>query len=505
MEKFIRKNIKISEVYEKYTELFDTEIKICGWIRSSRTAQAGRLGFIDLADGSTSDMINIVFDTSLPNFDEIIKEMTTGCSISCIGLLVKSPDGCKQRFELKALDLTITGKIPNADEYPIPKIQLTNQYLRDYCHLRPRTRLFGTIFRIRDSLITGMRDYFTTHKYIQVDPNILTISDCEGAGETFTCTTLIKDDKIEYKDGKIDFAQDTFGRQVNLTVSSQLHLEAFCCSLGDVYTMNKSFRGEKSLTNKHVSEFMHVEAELAFIDFGELMAMTEDFTKHSIRYVLEHSRPDLEFIDSVNKGTLEKVLKYVDKDFDKITYIDAVELIRSDYTSGVTMLITDDKFKKLNKKKQEELIQQNKVIDRVPEIGEDLSSAHEKYLIQKHDNFVFVTHWPHEIKAFYMKESDKVNTHGIKLCESFDLLCPDVGELFGGSMREDSYEKLTTEMTKRHMDTKVLEWYLDLRKYGSMPHGGWGCGFDRLLMFLTGTDNIKDVIPIPVYYTSCKY
>jgi len=451
--------LKAVELYENYADYIDKEVILSGWVIRKRNAKGGTLVFVDFSDGTYALEVKCIIEK-----EELIKmseNITDGCSVMFNGTIVASPASCTQEFEINVNDIKIYG---TTESYPIHKSNIGNMVsLRTIPHFRARTLINSSIFRMRSGLIDAIREFFNKKHIYQVDPNILTASDCEGAGEVFTITPNIFNKS-----------------KVGLTVSSQLQLEAMACSMGDVYTMNKSFRAEKSFTNKHVSEFMHVEAELVFINLNDLINFTEDFVKHCIKHMIINF--DTEYIMFNNsrrltscKNRKDLLVKYLNSEFKVITYKDAIQVIQEDL-----------KNKKVKLKVR-------------PKYGDDLAAEHEKYLVQKYDNFVFVTHWPLCIKSFYMKHSEN------DTCESFDLLAPDVGELFGGSMREDNYDLLVKELKDRKMNMNVLEWYIEMRKNGTVPHGGWGCGFDRLLMFLTGLDSIKDVIPFPVHPDNCKY
>jgi asparaginyl-tRNA synthetase len=453
------KRIKVVELYKNYEKYYDKDIVLSGWIIRKRNAKGGSLVFLDFTDGTYASEVRCIVEGE--DLIKLTDNINDGYSVKIDGTVVESPANCTQEFEINVNSIEIYGK---TDSYPIHKSNIGNMVsLRTIPHFRSRTLINASIFRMRSGLIDAMREFFKNRHIYQVDPNVLTASDCEGAGEMFTVTPNIFNKS-----------------KVGLTVSSQLQLEAIACSMGDVYTMNKSFRAEKSFTNKHVSEFMHVEAELTFINLNDLINFTEDFVKHCIKYMIVNFSKEYDMFDNSRrlvscKNRRDMLVKYLNSEFRVITYDDAIRVIQDDL-----------KAKKVKMKIR-------------PKYGDDLGSEHEKYLVEKYDTFVFVTHWPLNIKSFYMKYG------GNGTCESFDLLAPDVGELFGGSMREDNYDLLVSEMKKRNMNTSVLDWYIELRQNGTVPHGGWGCGFDRMLMFLTGLESIKDVIPFPVHPDNCKY
>lgn len=475
----------IKRVYDKYNDYLDKYIKLNAWINNTREGAKGSFVFIDLTDGTYPFVLNGIATLEMygkhdnkyneehhVDYNKLEELLTRGTSVEVMGKIVKSPEGCTQAFELQVFSLKVIGKVYDPIIYPITKSNQTNFIsLRQHEGMRMRTQLLSTVYRMRSGLIDGMREFMKNENVPQVDPNIMTSSDCEGAGEVFEVGPDIF--------GKNDKGED---KKLFLTVSSQLQLEAIAVGMRKAYTMNKSFRAEKSNSFKHVAEFMHVEAELSFITLTDLIDFTERFVKYSINYMLQNYNSEYEYLNSKFspeevRGRKAELEKFVSVPFIKLKYCDAIKMIQDDL-----------KDKKVKMKVR-------------PNFGDDLGSEHENYLVKKFDGFVFVTHWPHKIKSFYMKQC----TDGSGECESFDLLAPYVGEMFGGSMREENYEKLEAEMKARNMNVNVLQWYLDLRKMGTVPHGGWGCGFDRMLMLVTGLVSIKDVIPFPVCYEHCDY
>ena len=473
---------RICTISKNYEKLLDNIIEVRGWIITIRN-QADNC-FISITDGSTSDPLQIFASKSdnTPENISVIQQLATGCSIRVIGTLVKSP-AKGQLYELRADTVLLEGGITNPLEYPIAKTNLSLEHLRNNAHLRARTKTFSSIFRIRHSMMMAIHEFYNSEDFLLLDPNIITTSECEGGAGVFQLTEndisipsqLKKIDKSE----KYDWKQDHFGKSVYLTVSSQLQLEALAMSMGRVYTMNKSFRSEHSNTHKHVSEFTHLEIEQCFTTLDDLINIAERFVKFVSKYVLEHNKRDLEILEAsakFNEGIDRSILKRYElinklDRFNRIKYHDAIELMRTN----------------------------PKGLSKVPEYGEDVSSEHEKYLTDHFGGPVFLTHWPLAIKSFYMKQCDDGT------CESFDLLMPHVGELIGASQRETNYDKLVKVMDEKGVKKEPLQFYLDLRKYGSCEHGGFGLGCDRLLMFLTGVHNIKDVIPFPVSYQNCMY
>jgi asparaginyl-tRNA synthetase len=469
----------IQKNYKVHVESSET-IEVRGWILNFRKQAENT--FINLMDGSTADPLQIIVDT------QTAKKYSIGSSIRVCGVLVVSP-AKGQLYELKASEMTLEGSV--ADDYPIAKTTLSLEYLRNVAHLRARTKTFNSIFRIRHAMMMAIHKFYDGEGFLLLDPNIITTSECEGGAGVFQVTERdisipknlplipfeqkfgIPSNFFKYSES-YQWSTDHFGKPVYLTVSSQLQLEALAMSMGRVYTMNKSFRSEHSNTHKHVSEFTHLEIEQCFGSFENLMDIAERFVKFTVGYILENNRRDLEILEGsakFNEGIDKKIITRYEnilfKKFHRITYKDAVELMKAN----------------------------GKQI----EYGEDINSENEKFLVDYFAGPVFLTHWPIEIKSFYMKRLDDGT------CESFDLLMPHVGELIGASQRETSYEKLVEIMTAKGIKREPLEFYLDLRKYGSCEHGGFGLGCDRLLMFLTGVHNIKDVIPFPVSYTNCDY
>ena len=460
-------------------ENIDNKINIYGWVRTVRSSSS-TFGFCNVNDGSNVNGIQIIINEEhmeLSKVDFFLKNVYTGTYLNCNGKLINSPaEG--QKYELILYDYNIVGFI-NPLEYPLVKGKMTLDTLRGYIHLRPRTNTFGSVFRIRSSLMKILHDFYHSKGYLHLDPNIITTNECEGGAGVFQITEkdITNIDSLEKtKSGQYNWANDHFTCPTFLTVSSQLQLEAMACALGNVYTVNKSFRSEHSLTSKHVSEFTHLEIEIINNSLDDLMDVGEEMIKFSIDEIFKRNNED---IDNLNKFISKGII-------DKLTHLKNCEYKRITYKNAISEINHDIKNKKLN-------------LDTLV-YGDDLSSKHENYITEKYNSPVFVTHWPIDIKSFYMKQCDDFT------CECFDLLMPyGIGELIGASQREDNYLKLKNMMSKKGVDEKNMEFYLDLRKYGSCPHGGFGLGFDRLLMLITGITNIKDVIPFPVSYKSCKY
>lgn len=475
----IKKIINLAE--EDINLVINNSFSVAGWIKTVRIQSKDAFAFCELNDGSTFNSLQIIvnkeFEINKGVFDDFFQNATTGASIRVTGTIIKSP-AKGQLIELIAENILVEGKVDNPEVYPIAKNKINLDTLRGICHLRSRTNVFGNVNRIRNALSFATHKFYQERDFLHLDPNVISINECEGGAGVFTVTELDqtnKDNQLE--DGSVNWKKDHFNRRAYLTVSSQLQLEALACSMGNVYTTNKSFRSEHSLTSKHVSEFSHLEIEQCFTSFKDLMDIGEDYVKYVIDYVLTNNMKEIKALNSYqSKGLLDRLIAIRDCDFHRMTYQEAIELIQNDLKQ------------KLVKMKIR------------PKIGDDLGTEHENYLTEKFEKPVFVTHWPSEIKSFYMKQCEDGT------CESFDLIVPyGVGELIGASQREDNYEKLVEIMEKKGIDPKPLEFYLDLRKYGTCQHGGFGLGMDRFLMLLTGMTSIKDVIPFPVYYTNCQY
>lgn len=462
------------------TNDYDKVININGWVRTVRSA-SNILGFCLINDGSNVNGMQMVLTTDFIEEDKInyfYKNVNTGTYLKCTGKVILSPAN-GQKYELQLIDYEIKGFV--AEDYPLCKSKMNLDTLRSYIHLRGRTNTFGSIFRLRSSLMKILHDFYHEKGFLHLDPNIITVNECEGGAGVFQLTenNISNPNELKLMDNKInyDWTSDHFNNPVYLTVSSQLQLEAMACSMGNVYTMNKSFRSEHSSTSKHVSEFTHLEIEMINISLDDLMNISEEMIKYSIEKIFEKNYEDIENLDKfVSKDIINKLNNLKNCEYKRLKYADIFNIINKD--------IEEDKKLKIIKLNY----------------GDDLGSEHENYITMKYGCPVFVTHWPIKIKSFYMKQCDD------ETCESFDLLMPyGIGELIGASIREDNYEKIANMMKIKNIDSKNLEFYLDLRRYGSCPHGGFGLGFDRLLMLISGIQSIKDVIPFPVYYKNCKF
>ena len=451
---------------------YGSDITIKGWVRSKRGSKG--IFFIALNDGSTIKNIQIVGDDA--NFaEETIKQITTGACISVNGTLVESP-AAGQACEVQAREIEILGPADNT--YPLQKKGASWEYLRSVAHLRPRTNTFGAILRIRHNMAMAIHTYFHEHGYFYFHTPLITASDCEGAGQMFQVTTKNLYDLKKDENGSIIYDDDFFGKQTSLTVSGQLEGELGATALGAIYTFGPTFRAENSNTPRHLAEFWMIEPEVAFMDLEELMDLEEDFIKYCVRWALEHCKDDLEFLNKmVDKGLIER-LEGVLKD----------SFVRLPYTEGIKIL--------------QQAIKDGHKFEFPCNWGDDLASEHERYLVEEYfKKPVIMTNYPKKIKAFYMKiDAEKPVLDGVEMEETVqgtDVLFPSIGEIIGGSVREESYDKLIGEIEARNIPMKDMTWYLDTRKYGSCPHAGFGLGFERLLLFVTGMQNIRDVIPFP--------
>ena len=439
---------------------FGKDINVRGWVRSHRSSKA--VDFIALNDGSTIKNIQIVVDPTTIDADTL-KNITTGACISATGTLVES-QGKGQTSEVQCKEIEIYGLCPS--DYPMQKKGQSFEYMRKYAHLRLRTNTFGAVFRIRHHMAIAIHRYFHEHGFYYFHTPLITGSDCEGAGNMFQVTTL--DLERVAKSDEVDYSADFFGKKTHLTVSGQLEGELGATSLGAIYTFGPTFRAENSNTPRHLAEFWMVEPEVAFIDQQELMDLEEDFIKYCVRWALENCKDDLEFLNQMIDKELIARLEGVLKDtFVRLTYTEGFEILKKAQEDGVKFEFP------------------------VAGWGMDLSSEHERYLVEEHfKRPVIMTDYPSQIKSFYMKKNEDGKT-----MQGTDVLFPRIGEIIGGSVREESYEKLLEEIRNRGMKEEVYDWYLDTRKYGTCPHGGFGLGFERLILFVTGMQNIRDVIP----------
>ncbi len=451
---------KVRNVYEKTESFFGKQVTIGGWVKTVRDNK--NFGFIELNDGSFFKSIQVVFQNELENFNEIVK-LGVGSSITVSGQVVESI-GEKQAFEIKAESVTIEGYSPSA--FPLQKKRHGLDFLRTIAHLRPRTNTFLAVFRVRSLACFAIHKFFNERDFVHVHTPIITASDCEGAGEMFQVTTLNVSNPPKTKEGVIDYKEDFFGKMANLTVSGQLSAETFALAFRDVYTFGPTFRAENSNTVRHAAEFWMIEPEIAFADIENDMALAEDMLKYVIKYVMENAKEELEFFNNfIDKGLIDRLNNVVSSDFGRITYTEAIELLEK----------ADVKFEYPVK------------------WGCDLQTEHERYLTEQiFKKPVFVINYPKDIKAFYMR----INDDG-KTVAAMDLLVPGVGEIIGGSQREERLDVLEKRMEEMGLNKEDYWWYLDLRRYGSVKHAGFGLGFERCVMYITGMTNIRDVIPFP--------
>ena len=438
-------------------------VNVRGWVRTHRSSKA--VDFIALNDGSTIKNIQVVVDPT--KFDaELLKQITTGSCINVNGELVES-QGAGQTVELQCREIEVYGLCGN--DYPMQKKGQSFEYMRQHAHLRLRTNTFGAVMRIRHNMAIAIHQYFHEHGFFYFHTPLITASDCEGAGQMFQVTTKNLYDLKKDEEGKIIYDDDFFGKQTSLTVSGQLEGELGATALGAIYTFEPTFRAENSNTPRHLAEFWMIEPEVAFIDLNDLMDLEEDFIKYCVNWALDNCKDDLEFLNKmIDKTLLERLQSVVKTDF-----------IRLPYTEGIKIL--------------EEAVKNGKKFEFPVSWGMDLASEHERYLVEEHfKKPVIMIDYPKDIKAFYMKINDDDKT-----VQGTDVLFPQIGEIIGGSVREESYDKLMSEIERRNIPMKDMWWYLDTRKYGSCPHGGFGLGFERLILFVTGMQNIRDVIPFP--------
>jgi len=459
----------ISSLYKDYKPLLNTQITVNGWVRTIRDSKT--FGFIELNDGSCLKNLQIVFEDDLPNFAEICKY---GVCTSLIveGTLVESQWG-KQAFELKASKVTLVGDSPL--DYPLQKKWHSMEYLRTIAHLRPRTNTFSATFRVRSLVAFAIHKFFNERGFVYVHTPLITASDCEWAGEMFQVTTLdLEHPNLKWKDWKVDYSNDFFGKHASLTVSGQLEWETFATAFGKIYTFWPTFRAENSNTTRHASEFWMIEPEIAFADITDNMDLTEDLLKYVFQYVLDNAQQELDFFTKfINHEVRERLEKFTRADFGRITYTEAIEILKK---SG-------------------------KKFEYPVHWGMDMQTEHERYLAEEYfKGPVFVIDYPKEIKAFYMKLNEDWKT-----VAAMDLLAPGIGEIVWGSQREDRLDVLTQKIIDNWMKPEDYWWYLELRKWGSVPHAGFGVWFERLIMYVTGMENIRDVLPFPRTPKNCEF
>lgn len=445
----------------------EQEVFLCAWVRTNRSQ--AQFGFLNVNDGSTLTNLQVVYDNKLINFEEISK-FRVGVSVSIKGMVVLTPN-MKQPLEVHASEIIMIGDCP--EDYPIQPKRHSREFLRDVAHLRGRTNLFNAVFRIRSVAAMAIHTYFQERGYLYVHTPLITCADCEGSDQMFKITTLNIENPPRNEDGGVDFSKDLFGKQAFITGSGQLHGETFAMAFGDIYTFGPTFRSENSNTQTHANEFWMIEPEMAFCDLEGLMDIEEEMLKFVIKYVLDHCQVEIDFCDQfVEKGLKQKITALLNSDFVRISHHDVIDI----------------------------LLKSGKKFEFLPSYDDDIAKEHEKFITEYFNGPVFITNWPKDIKAYYMKLNDDGKT-----VAAVDLVVPHAGELMGGSQREENLDKLLKRMEEMHVDTKEIEWYLDTRRYGGCIHSGFGMGFERLIMYLTGIENIRDVIPFPRTPKNCKY
>lgn len=455
------KDIQLRELHRNMAKYADKEVFIRGWVRTNRSSN--KFGFVELNDGSFFKSVQVVYEADIiDNFEEISKA-PIAAALAVTGKLVLTPDA-KQPFEIKAISAVV--EADSDADYPLQKKRHSMEFMREIAHLRPRSNTFAAVFRVRSLVAYAIHRFFQDQNFVYVHTPIITGSDCEGAGEMFRVTTLDMDNPPRTEDGKIDYSQDFFGKETSMTVSGQLEAETFALAFRNVYTFGPTFRAENSNTARHASEFWMIEPEVAFADLADDMELAEAMIKYIINYVLENAPEEMQFFNSfIDKGLLDRLNNIVNSDFGRVTYTEAVDILKK---SG-------------------------KEFQYPVEWGIDLQTEHERYLTEEvYKKPLFVTDYPKEIKAFYMRMNDDNKT--VAAC---DLLVPGVGEIIGGSQREERLDVLKARMKEMNLDEKDYWWYLDLRKYGGVKHAGYGLGFERIIMYITGMSNIRDVLPFP--------
>ncbi len=458
--------LDVKDIHGMYKDLLDKEIVIEGWVKSHRKQKD--FGFIDFTDGTCFKSIQVVYTNDLDSF-EAISKISVGSAVCVTGTLIES-EGSGQEYEVKASDVVLLGDVD--EDYPLQsKGRPTREFLREVGHLRPRTNLFNAVFRVRSVAAFAIHKYFNENGFVYFHAPIITASDCEGAGEMFQVTTLDLNKLPGQKD--VPYDKDFFGKKASLTVSGQLEAETFALAYKKTYTFGPTFRAENSNTKTHANEFWMIEPEMAFTDLSGDMDVMEGMLKYVVKYVLDTCPDEMEFFDKfVEKGLLDKLHKLISSDFTRIKHEDVISILKN----------ADVKW------------------EFAPEYGEDIAKEHEKYITEYFDGPVFITDWPKDIKAFYMKQ----NPDG-KTVAAVDLEVPGAGELMGGSQREESYEKLVARMKELNLPLDEMKWYTDLRRFGGCVHSGFGMGFERLLIYMTGVENIRDVIPYPRTPGNCEF
>ena len=461
------KYMDVKDLFKKIEDYENKDVVLEGWVRNNRNQS--NFGFIDFNDGTYFQNLQLVYDKELSNFD-MISKIRVGSAIRVNGTIIKS-QGSGQSHEMKVKNIEILGDCP--EDYPIQPKRHTREFLRELAYLRPRTNLFNAVFRVRSVAAHAIHEYFQSNNYVYFHSPIITGADCEGSGQMFKVTTLDMNNLPLGEDKKVDFKKDLFGKQTYITGSGQLHGETFALAYKKIYTFGPTMRTENSNTKTHANEFWMIEPEIAFCDMNGIMDIEEEMLKFIIKYVMERCPLEIDFFDKfVEKGLKDKLTKVLNSKFVRITHHDAITLLKE--------AKVDFEFK--------------------PEYGEDIAKEHEKYITEHFNGPVFITDWPKDIKAFYMKLNDDNKT-----VAAVDLEVPGSGELIGGSQREDDYDKLINRMKEMNIPLEDLDWYTNLRRFGGCYHAGFGLGFERLIMYLTGIENIRDVIPYPRTPNNCDY
>lgn len=461
------KRIRVKQLFREKDSFSEKEVVICGWVRTNR-AQA-QFGFLNINDGSTLANLQVVYDTTLDNFLEVSK-YRVGVSVMVKGDVILTPEA-KQPLEIRAKKVVMLGDCP--ENYPIQPKRHTREFLRENAHLRARTNLFNAVFRIRSVAAMAIHSYFQSRGYVYVHTPLITCADCEGSDQMFKITTLNMKNPPLTEEGEIDYSKDLFGKQSFITGSGQLQGETFAMAFGDIYTFGPTFRTENSNTKTHANEFWMIEPEIAFCDLEGLMDVEEEMLKYVIKYVLDNCSEEINFCDQfVEKGLKTKLTDLVSASFVRITHHDVIDI----------------------------LLKSNQKWEFTPSYEDDIAKEHERYITEHFNGPVFITNWPKDIKAYYMKVNEDNKT-----VAAVDLIVPISGELMGGSQREENLDVLLKRMEEMHVEREGIEWYLDTRRYGGCVHSGFGMGFERLIMYLTGIENIRDVIPFPRTPRNCEF
>ena len=461
------KRVRVKELFKLKEQYGEQSVTICGWVRSNRSQ--AQFGFLNVNDGSYFDAVQVVYDDKMEDFEKVSK-FRVGMSVMVEGIVKLTPE-LKQPLEIHATKVVMLGDCP--ENYPIQPKRHTREFLREVAHLRPRTNLFSAVFRIRSVAAYAIHSYFQERGYVYVHTPLITCADCEGSDQMFKITTLNANDLPYTEDGKVDYSKDLFGKQAFITGSGQLQGETYAMAFADIYTFGPTFRTENSNTKTHANEFWMIEPEMAFCDLEGLMDIEEEMLKYVIKFVLDKCPEEIDFCDKfVEKGLKEKITKLVTSEFVRISHHDVIDILKD---AKVNWEFT-------------------------PSYDDDIAKEHERYITEHFNGPVFITNWPKDIKAYYMK----VNPDNATVA-AVDLVVPGAGELMGGSQREENLEKLLERMSEMHVDPTAIDWYLDTRRYGGCVHSGFGMGFERLIMYLTGVDNIRDVIPYPRTPKNCEF